>query len=102
MADLDGVLDEAIPDSIVIGNREDIRPWWTDEFLTLRFGGVGIQEAGTLYERFFARKCITEIWPSKAIFSDSTATGFPQSQSSVGLFLGHRLHGRPDYCFRSR
>lgn len=71
MADLDSVLDEAAPDSIVIGNREDIRPWWADEFLALRFGGVGVQEAGTLYERIFARKCITEIWPSKAIFSDS-------------------------------
>jgi lipopolysaccharide/colanic/teichoic acid biosynthesis glycosyltransferase len=71
MEDLDGVLDEAVPDSIVIGNREDIRPWWADEFLALRFGGVGVQEAGTLYERIFARKCITEIWPSKAIFSDS-------------------------------
>jgi lipopolysaccharide/colanic/teichoic acid biosynthesis glycosyltransferase len=71
MADLDSVLDQSVPDSIVIGNREDIRPWWADEFLALRFGGVRVQEAGTLYERVFARKCLTEISPSKAIFGDS-------------------------------
>ena len=69
MADLDSVLDQSVPDSIVIGSREDIKPWWADEFLALRFGGVEVQEAGTLYERMFARKCITEIRPSKAIFS---------------------------------
>ena len=62
------LLDQSVPDTIVIGNRSDIQPWWADEFLALRFGGVGVQEAGTLYERIFARKCITEIWPSKAIF----------------------------------
>jgi lipopolysaccharide/colanic/teichoic acid biosynthesis glycosyltransferase len=69
MADLDRLLDQSVPDTIVIGNRDDIQPWWADQFLALRFGGVGVQEAGTLYERIFARKCITEIWPSKAIFS---------------------------------
>lgn len=71
LADLDRVLDQAVPDSIVIGNREDIQPWWAGEFLALRFGGVRVQEAGTLYERIFARKCITEILPSKAIFDDA-------------------------------
>jgi len=69
MADLDAVLDRAIPDSIVIGRRQDIRPWWTDEFLALRFGGVRVEEIGTLYERVFARKCVTEIWPSRTIFN---------------------------------
>ena len=72
MADLDGLLDQSIPDSIVIGNRDDIQPWWADEFLALRFGGVLVQEAGTLYERIFARKCITEIWPSRAIFGGAS------------------------------
>jgi lipopolysaccharide/colanic/teichoic acid biosynthesis glycosyltransferase len=76
MEDLDFLLDQSIPDSIIIGNRDDIRPWWTDEFLTLRFGGVRVQEAGTLYERIFARKCITDIWPSHAIFSTETEPGF--------------------------
>ena len=69
MEDLDTVLDQSVPDSIVIGNRDEIRPWWADEFLALRFGGVRIQEAGTLYERIFARKCVSEIWPAKAIFT---------------------------------
>jgi lipopolysaccharide/colanic/teichoic acid biosynthesis glycosyltransferase len=68
MADLEGVLDRSALDSIVIGNREDIRPWWTDEFLALRFRGVRVEEAGTLYERLFARRGITEVLPSKVIF----------------------------------
>jgi lipopolysaccharide/colanic/teichoic acid biosynthesis glycosyltransferase len=75
VADLDSLLDKSVPDSIVIGNRDDIQPWWADEFLALRFGGVRVQEAGTLYERIFARKCITEIWPSKAIFGDASEPG---------------------------
>jgi lipopolysaccharide/colanic/teichoic acid biosynthesis glycosyltransferase len=75
MADLDGLLDQSVPDSIVIGNPDDIQPWWADEFLALRFGGVRVQEAGTLYERFFARKCITEIRPSKAIFGGAPQPG---------------------------
>lgn len=72
MADLDGLLDQSVPDSIVIGNRDDIQPWWADEFLALRFGGVLVQEAGTLYERIFARKCLTEIWPPRAIFGGAS------------------------------
>ena len=75
MEDLDGVLDQSVPDAVVIGNREDIRPWWVDEFLALRFGGVQVQEAGTLYERIFARKCVTEIRPSKAIFAGASQLG---------------------------
>jgi lipopolysaccharide/colanic/teichoic acid biosynthesis glycosyltransferase len=70
MADLDDVVDRAVPDSIVIGRREDIRPWWTDDFLALRFGGMRVEEAGTLYERVFARKSVNEIWPPRLIFRD--------------------------------
>ncbi len=66
--DLDSILDRSVPASIVIGNREDVRPWWADEFLALRFGGVRVQEAGMLYERIFARKCLTGIWPASAVF----------------------------------
>lgn len=75
MDDLDNVLDQSVPDAVVIGNGDDIRPWWVDEFLALRFGGVQVQEAGTLYERIFARKCVTEIRPSKAIFSGASQLG---------------------------
>ena len=71
MADLDDVVDRSVPDSIVIGRREDIRPWWTDDFLALRFGGMRVEEAGTLYERVFARKCVNEIWPPRLIFRDT-------------------------------
>jgi lipopolysaccharide/colanic/teichoic acid biosynthesis glycosyltransferase len=75
MTDLEGVLDRSALDSIVIGNREDIRPWWTDEFLALRFRGVRVEEAGTLYERIFARRCVTEILPSKVIFNSAPSPG---------------------------
>ena len=75
MSDLEGVLDRSIPDSIVIGEREDIRSSWTDEFLALRFGGVTVEEAGTLYERLFARKSVTGIWPSKVIFAGTAQPG---------------------------
>ena len=75
MEDLDDVLDRTVPDSVVIGNPEEIRPWWVDEFLALRFGGIQVQEAGTLYERIFARKCVTDISPSRTIFSGGFQPG---------------------------
>jgi lipopolysaccharide/colanic/teichoic acid biosynthesis glycosyltransferase len=78
MADLEGVVDRSVLDSIVIGNRDDIRPWWTDEFLELRFRGVRVEEAGTVYERIFARRGVTEILPSKVIFHST-----PDSASVV-------------------
>jgi lipopolysaccharide/colanic/teichoic acid biosynthesis glycosyltransferase len=71
MNDLDEVLDRTVPDSVVIGNRGDIQPWWADAFLALRFGGIRVQEVGTLYERIFVRKCVTEIWPANAVFGDT-------------------------------
>ncbi len=75
MADLEGVADRAVLDSIVIGNRDDIRPWWTDQFLELRFEGVRVEEAGTAYERLFARRGVTEILPSKVIFHTTPDSG---------------------------
>ncbi|HZL57344.1 MAG TPA: sugar transferase [Bryobacteraceae bacterium] len=67
--DIDDVLDKFRPDSIVIGRREDIKPWWVGDFLALHFGGIRVEEASVLYERVFARKCVTEIWPSRLIFA---------------------------------
>jgi lipopolysaccharide/colanic/teichoic acid biosynthesis glycosyltransferase len=91
MADLEGVLDRSVLDSIVIGNRDDIRPWWTDEFLALRFRGVRVEEAGTLYERIFARRGVTEVLPSKVIFhSDPDSVSVvidPQSLYSFAIAL---------------
>ena len=76
MADLAGVLDRTVPDSIVIAQREDIRPEWTDEFLALRFAGVQVEEAAAVYERIFARKSVTDMWPSGEVFADLTQRGF--------------------------
>jgi lipopolysaccharide/colanic/teichoic acid biosynthesis glycosyltransferase len=77
--DLDDVLDRTVPDSVVIGNRGDIRPWWADAFLALRFGGIRVLEAGALYERIFLRKCVTEIGPENAVFGDSCEPGYAGS-----------------------
>jgi lipopolysaccharide/colanic/teichoic acid biosynthesis glycosyltransferase len=71
MADLDIVVEETHPVSIVIGRRETIKPWWTDDFLELYFGGVHTQEAATLYENAFGRVCMTEVWPQDLIFTDN-------------------------------
>lgn len=83
ISDLDSLLDKSAPDSIVIGNRGCIQPWWADEFLALRFGGVLVQEAGTLYERIFARKCLTEIQPSDAIFGAAPQPGLMDAFQSL-------------------
>ena len=66
---LDDVIDRFEPGSIIIGRRGDIRPWWVEEFLTLRFGGIVVEEASSLYENMLVRKCATEIWPSRLVFS---------------------------------
>lgn len=66
---LEEVIDRYEPGSIVIGRRGDIHPWWVDEFLTLRFGGVRVEEASSLYESMLVRKCATEIWPSRLVFA---------------------------------
>jgi lipopolysaccharide/colanic/teichoic acid biosynthesis glycosyltransferase len=71
LSDLSAVLDATRPSSVVIGKREDIKPWWTNEFLELRFSGVDAEQAATLYERTFGRVCAAEIWPSKMIFGDT-------------------------------
>jgi exopolysaccharide biosynthesis polyprenyl glycosylphosphotransferase len=40
-----------------------------DELLGLRFSGVRMEEATTLYEEAFGRICVTEVRPSELIFS---------------------------------
>jgi lipopolysaccharide/colanic/teichoic acid biosynthesis glycosyltransferase len=72
LRDLDNVLDGCDANSIVIARRHDIRPSWVAEFLTLRFGGMRIEEAGDIYEQTFVRKCITEMWPSQLVFADAS------------------------------
>jgi lipopolysaccharide/colanic/teichoic acid biosynthesis glycosyltransferase len=74
LSELSAVLESTRPSSVVIGKREDIKPWWTNEFLELRFSGVNAEQAATLYERTFGRVCAAEIWPSKMIFGDTWRT----------------------------
>jgi lipopolysaccharide/colanic/teichoic acid biosynthesis glycosyltransferase len=74
LAELSAVIEATRPGSVVIGKREDIKPWWTNEFLELRFSGVNAEQAATLYERTFGRVCASEIWPSKMIFGDTWKT----------------------------
>jgi lipopolysaccharide/colanic/teichoic acid biosynthesis glycosyltransferase len=74
LSELSAVLEATRPSSVVIGKREDIKPWWTNEFLELRFSGVNAEQAATLYERTFGRVCAAEIWPSKMIFGNTWKT----------------------------
>ena len=74
LSELSAVIEATRPSSVVIGNREDIKPWWTNEFLELRFSGVNAEQAATLYERTFGRVCAAEIWPSKMIFGQTWKT----------------------------
>ena len=71
MQDLDTVVENQTPQWIVIARRADIRPKWTDDFLELRFGGVQVEDAASLYERTFRRVCIAELWPHKLIFTEA-------------------------------
>jgi lipopolysaccharide/colanic/teichoic acid biosynthesis glycosyltransferase len=74
LSDFSAVLDATRPGTVVIGRREDIRPWWMNEFLELRFSGVNAEQAATLYERTFGRVCSAEIWPAKMIFGSTWKT----------------------------
>ncbi|HXJ42556.1 MAG TPA: sugar transferase, partial [Bryobacteraceae bacterium] len=70
-ADLDEVIAREEPRALVIARREEVLPTWTEEFLELDFGGVGIEEVGTLYERTFGRVSAPEVWPPRFIVSDA-------------------------------
>ena len=71
LADLDAAIETCQPVSIVIGKPEMIRPWWTDEFLELHFGGIRTEEAATLYEKAFGRVCAAEVRPRDLVFADT-------------------------------
>jgi lipopolysaccharide/colanic/teichoic acid biosynthesis glycosyltransferase len=96
---LESVLDEYNANLIVIGKREDIRSSWVCEFLALRFGGLHIEEASALYETTFMRKCSSEVWPSRLVFSDriepSSTTLAIQSVYSAALAFGAGLVASP-------
>jgi lipopolysaccharide/colanic/teichoic acid biosynthesis glycosyltransferase len=71
VADLTHVIEEHHPDWIVIGKREEIPPWWADDFLELRFGGIRAERASALYENTFGRVSALEIRPAELIFGDT-------------------------------
>jgi exopolysaccharide biosynthesis polyprenyl glycosylphosphotransferase len=57
------------PDRVVIAMTEKRASLPMDELLGLRFSGVRMEEATTLYEEAFGRICVTEVRPSELIFS---------------------------------
>jgi lipopolysaccharide/colanic/teichoic acid biosynthesis glycosyltransferase len=71
VADLTRVIEEQHPDWLVIGKREEIPPWWADDFLELRFGGIRAERASSLYESTFGRVSALDIRPAEMIFGDT-------------------------------
>jgi lipopolysaccharide/colanic/teichoic acid biosynthesis glycosyltransferase len=71
LAEFTDVIEEHHPDWIVVGKREEIPPWWVDDFLELRFGGIRAQKASSLYENIFGRVSAKELLPEELIFGDS-------------------------------
>jgi exopolysaccharide biosynthesis polyprenyl glycosylphosphotransferase len=57
------------PDRVVIAMGEKRACLPMDELLALRFSGVRMEEATTLYEEAFGRICVREVRPSELIFS---------------------------------
>jgi lipopolysaccharide/colanic/teichoic acid biosynthesis glycosyltransferase len=89
VADLTHVIEEHHPDWIVIGKREEIPPWWVDEFLELRFGGIRAENVSTLYENTFGRVSALEIRPAELIFGDTLrpSPAWVSLQSAYSLVL---------------
>lgn len=70
VTDLMHTIDEVSPHWIVIGGRQALRPWWVDEFLDIRFGGIRAENVSSLYERTFGRVPVTELDPANVIFTN--------------------------------
>ncbi len=69
-SELDSVIEEAQPGSLVIARREEVKPEWSQTFLELDFGGIQIEDVSALYERTFGRIHASGAWPPRFIFSD--------------------------------
>lgn len=61
------VFDAQEPEWIIIGRPEELRPWWVDDFLELRFGGVQVERVDTLFEESLGRVSIKQMRPSDLI-----------------------------------
>jgi sugar transferase (PEP-CTERM system associated) len=59
----------AKPDRVVIAMAEKRGRLPMDDLLTLRFAGLDMEEATTLYEEAFGRVCINQVRPSQLLFS---------------------------------
>lgn len=69
------------PDRIAVGLSERRAQLPVDELLALRFSGIPIEQAGSLYESTFGRVTIRELRPSDLIFT----AGLGPKPSSVQL-----------------
>jgi len=66
---LRGIVEAGRPDRIVVGLTERRERMPVQELLDLRFSGIPIEEAGTVYEEALGRTCTKELRPAQLIFS---------------------------------
>lgn len=68
-AELDGVVERQHPDRVVVAVRERREQLPVDQLLELRFKGVQVQDAVSLYETVFGRVSTRDMRPSELVFS---------------------------------
>jgi sugar transferase (PEP-CTERM system associated) len=64
-----GIVEASKPDRIVVGMTERRERMPVQELLDLRFSGIPIEEAATVYEEALGRICTKELRPAQLIFS---------------------------------
>ena len=69
ITELDRVVKEVHPDRIVVGMTERRGRLPVHQLLDLRFSGIHIEDAQTMYESTFGRVCVRGLRPSQLIFS---------------------------------
>lgn len=79
LADLKDIVAATNPDRIVVGLRERRGRLPVNDLLELRFSGIPIEQAGSLFEATFGRITTQELRPSDLIFTG----GMGPRQSSV-------------------
>jgi exopolysaccharide biosynthesis polyprenyl glycosylphosphotransferase len=57
------------PDRVIVGVREDLTPIPLEELIDLRYHGVPVDSAATLYEVALGRVSIKELRPAELVFS---------------------------------
>jgi sugar transferase (PEP-CTERM system associated) len=81
LPELRQAVEKTKPDQIAVGLHERRSQLPVDDLLALRFSGIPIEQAGSLYESTFGRVTIRELRPSDLIFT----AGLGPKQSSVQL-----------------